>query len=91
MWGWGGGIANKSFADVEKTKYWGMKVAQQNDNQKVKIKLHSGSACYLSVHSSLSYLLLKFSSKSVKLEIYFLFCRGWQLDLALGGKHTDRT
>lgn len=56
-----------------------------------KLKLHPGSACYLSVRRSLSYRLLNFGSKSTKLGIYFLFCMGWQSDLTLGGKHTDRT
>jgi hypothetical protein len=60
--------ANRLFENVSQFKYFGMTVTTQNFIQeKIKKRLNSGNACYLSVKNLLSPCL---SSKYLKIRIY---------------------
>jgi hypothetical protein len=54
-------IANESFENVTKFKYFGMMLTNQNDiHDEIKSRLNSGNACYYSVQNLLSsHLILK--------------------------------
>jgi UDP-galactopyranose mutase len=59
---------NSSFARVDKFKYLGTILTNQNSIQdEIKSRLKSGNACYYSVQNILSSSLL---SKNIKIKIY---------------------
>jgi len=61
-------VYNKSFERMEQFKYLGTIITDQNSTQEEsKSRVQSGNACYHSVHSPLSYSLLR---KNIKIKIY---------------------
>jgi hypothetical protein len=79
-------IANRSFENVSQFKYLGTVTNQHLIQEEIKRRLNSGKACYLSVQSLLSSLLL---SKNLKIRIYKTIilpvvlygCETWSLTL----------
>jgi hypothetical protein len=61
-------ILNRSFKNMEKFKYLGMIVTNQNFiHEEIKSRLNLGNACYHSVQNFLSYHLLP---KNITIKIY---------------------
>jgi hypothetical protein len=80
-------VANKSFENVVKFKYLGMKLTNKNEiHDEIKSRLNSENACYYSVQNLLSSPLI---SKNLKIKIYrtvilsvvLYGCETWSLTL----------
>jgi hypothetical protein len=79
--------ANESFENMEKFRYLGNTLTNQNDiHDEIKSRLNSGNACYHSVQNLLSSL---FISKNLKIKIYktvilpvvLYGCKTWSITL----------
>lgn len=71
------------FNRVQKFKYLGTLITQNNIQEEIKARIHTGNRCYFGLNQLFKSRML---SKSLKVQLYeHLFHQWWCMDAKLGG------